>query len=250
MLSARLRAGLRPVAPPHGLRLARALCARPAAPPLVSTQQHGDVCVVRLDDGEMNAFSFQMLEEVHRALDDAQTAGAVVLTGNSRCFSAGVDLKVMGSAPSADAARLLQEGGELLFRLLQFPRPLVMAVPGHSMALGAIVLLAGDLRIGCDDLAKCKVGLNEVHIGMPNASFRHGDCEVAHVASAPHARRTLGQLYKPSEAVEVGYLDMLVPHLDLETRVIEMAQQLSLLGKPFHTTKMFDRGALLEKCQE
>mmetsp|Transcript_35715 Transcript_35715/g.98796 ORF Transcript_35715/g.98796 Transcript_35715/m.98796 type:complete len:95 (-) Transcript_35715:149-433(-) len=70
--------------------------------------------------------------------------------------------------------------------------------------------------------------------------------------SPPHLTRavTLGQLYKPSEAVEVGYLDMLVPHLDLETRAIEMAQQLSPLGKPFHTTKMFDRGALLEKCQE
>ena len=32
--------------------------------------------------------------------------GAVVLTGNTRCFSAGFDLSVMGKAPSKEAAEL------------------------------------------------------------------------------------------------------------------------------------------------
>lgn len=113
----------------------RSICTRASS--LVSTKQHGDVSVLRLDDGKMNAFSSSMIAEVHRALDEAESAGAVVLTGNAKCFSAGFDLSVMGKGPSADAGRLLSEGGELLFRLLTFKRPLVMAAPGHSMALGA-----------------------------------------------------------------------------------------------------------------
>lgn len=58
------------------------------------------------------------------------------------------------------------------------------------------------------------------------------------------------QLYTPAEAVEVGYLDSVVPSEKLETHAIEMAQKLSHLGSAFHMTKMFDRGALLDKCKK
>ena len=61
---------------------------------------------------------------------------------------------------------------------------------------------------------------------------------------------TLGQLYTPAEAIEVGYLDMVVPQAELEAYAIKTAQQLSPLGKAFHTTKMFDRGELLEQCRQ
>ena len=153
-------------------------------------------------------------------------------------------------APSPESASLLNEGATLMFRLLQFPRPLVMAAPGHAMALGAIILMSGDLRVGGNDLAKCKVGLNEVHIGMPMPRF---GMELARWRMSPlHRTRavTLGQLYTPAEAVDVGYLDVLVPGAEIESRAVEMAQQLSSLGKPFHVTKMFDRGALLQTCQQ
>ena len=210
--------------------------------------------MLRMDDGKMNAFSFSMITTLHRALDEAECAGSVVLTGNQRCFSAGFDLNVMGKGPSADAGRLLEEGGKLLFRLLTFPRPVVLAAPGHSMALGAIVLLAGDLRIGCSGLTKCKVGLNEVRIGMPMPRF---GMEMARWRMSPrHLTRavTLGQLYTPEEAVDVGYLDVLVSPDHLDAHALAAAQELSPLGmgnrKAFIMTKMADRGAMLEKCRQ
>ena len=109
----------------------RGLCS--SSKKLVTSRDIGDVKVLTMDDGKMNAFSFAMIADLHAALDEAETAGAAVLTGNQKCFSAGFDLSVMGKAPSPDAAKLLGEGAELLVRLLEFPRPLVMAAPGHAV---------------------------------------------------------------------------------------------------------------------
>jgi len=59
---------------------------------------------------------------------------------------------------------LVSKGAELIVRLYSFPLPVVVAAEGHSIAMGAIMLLAADLRIGKD--ADTKYGLNETAIGM------------------------------------------------------------------------------------
>ena len=99
-----------------------------------SAGEHGEVAVLQMDDGKMNAFSSEMISQLHTALDGASDAGAVVLGGNSKAFSAGFDLSVMGTYPSTQSSELLSEGAELVLRLLQLPQPLVMAVPGHVRA--------------------------------------------------------------------------------------------------------------------
>lgn len=206
-----------------------------------------------MNDGKMNAFSHEMIGQLTAALDDAKSAGAVVLTGNDRCFSAGFDLSVMSTAPSPEAGELLQAGGRMLFTMLQYKRPLFMAVPGHALALGAIVLFAGDVRIGVSDtdLPKpIKVGLNEVHIGMPLPRF---GIEMARARLAPtHLTRatTLGTLYDPAGAVAAGYLDTLVPSATLLDHTIELAAQHAKLGTAFHITKTFERAQLIEACNE
>ena len=47
-----------------------------------------------------------------------------------------------------DKSALLHRGAMLCLRIFTFPKPVVLAVTGHALALGAILLLAGDLRIG------------------------------------------------------------------------------------------------------
>lgn len=237
MLRARL---LRPNAMP--LAAVRRMC---TAPKLATVERVGDVAVVRLDDGKMNAFSSDMIAQVNGALDEAADAGAVVLTGNAKCFSAGFCIKTMSTYPSDPAADLLGEGGDMLMRLLTLPQPLVMAVTGHAMALGAMVLMTGDLRIGVEAATPKphKIGLNEVHIGLPLPSFAlpiaRGCISPRHLSRAT----TLGMLYSPEQAVEVGYLDEVVPGEALEARAIEAATALAALGKqgpngPFHKTKV------------
>ena len=142
--------------------------------------------MLTMDDGKMNAFSHEMISQVKAALKDAGDAGAVVLTGNTRCFSAGFDLSVMGKAPSKEAAELLRAGGDMIEQMLSYKRPLLMAAPGHALALGAIVLLAGDVRIGVADAPKpAKIGCNEVHINMPMPRFGMELARLHRHAAAP-----------------------------------------------------------------
>jgi enoyl-CoA hydratase len=109
-----------------------------------------------------------------------------------------------------DAARdLVIKGGELLMRLYLHPQPVVVAVTGHALAAGALLVLACDVRIGAD--VPAKIGLNETSIGMSLPLFA---LELARDRLAPAAltRATIAaEIYDPRGAVEAGYLDRVVP---------------------------------------
>lgn len=200
----------------------------------------------------MNAFSHEMISSVNEALDAADSAGAIVLTGNQKAFSAGFDLSIMSTAPSPQAAELLNAGSEMLLKMMALPKPLVMAVPGHALALGAIVLLAGDVRIGALN-KKAKIGTNEVHIGLPLSSFAlplmRSRLSPLHLTRAA----TLGTIYSPKDAVAIGFLDELTEAERLEEVAIRTAASLAKLGLQgrggaFHTTKLHERREVLEMC--
>ena len=70
----------------------------------------------------------------------------------------------MTAAP-APARDLLGAGADLGLRLYAAPIPVVMGCTGHALAMGAILLFCGDVRIGAE--GPFKLGMNEVAIGMP-----------------------------------------------------------------------------------
>ncbi len=108
---------------------------------LVTHTEHDNYSLVHLDDGQANALSFDMLSQINGALDDAAATGkVVVLAGRPGKFSAGFDLSVMGQG-GEPMVRLLKEGAALSRRLLQFDAPVVLAVSGHALAMGALMLL-------------------------------------------------------------------------------------------------------------
>ena len=65
--------------------------------------QDNAVALVKLDDGKMNAFSFDMISAIDSAMEDCRDAGAIIISGNEKCLSAGFDLSVMGKGPSPEA---------------------------------------------------------------------------------------------------------------------------------------------------
>ena len=117
-----------------------------------------------MDDGKANALGFAMLAQLAAALDTAERAATVlIICGRPGKFSAGFDLSVMGQG-GAGMTRLLRCGAVTSQRLLAFPTPVILAVSGHALAMGALLLLSADYRIGIH--GTYKLGLNEVAIGM------------------------------------------------------------------------------------
>jgi enoyl-CoA hydratase len=213
-------------------------------PAAVRYELDGDVAVVRFDDGKANVLTHAVIEQLHAALSSAEAddARAVAVIGRPGKFSAGFDLSVMTAGP--DQARdLLRAGAELALRIYTFPVPVVLGVTGHALAMGAILLMAADVRIGAD--GPFKVGLPEVEIGMPVPLFavelaRHRLAERHLVAAVQHAVVT-----PPAEAVEVNFLDRVVAPDDVEAVTLEVAHDLArrLHAVPFVMTRENLRGA-------
>jgi len=163
------------------------------------------VAVVRLDDGKANALSPELIAAIQRALDRAEReAHALLLVGRPQRFSGGFDLTVMRQG--AETVRsLVTAGAELALRLYGFPRPVVAACTGHAIAMGALLLLCADARLGTE--GDFKIGLNEVANGMTLPVF---GVELARdrLSKRHLARATLtSEMYAPAAAVDAGFLD-------------------------------------------
>jgi enoyl-CoA hydratase len=211
----------------------------------VSYTLDGKVAVLRIDDGKANAVSAELMEELDAALERAETeARAVLLIGRPGRFSAGFDLTVMMASPES-ARDLVKTGAQFLMNLYLHPQPVVVACTGHALAAGALMLLAADVRIAAE--GAFKIGLNEVAIGMRLPVFA---IELArerlsrrHFVSAT----TLGRVYAPSDALDVGFVDRIVPAESCVDEALAAARKLAELPTgALAETKRLSRQPMVE----
>jgi enoyl-CoA hydratase len=211
---------------------------------IVSYDFSNGVSTIRMDDGKVNCLSPKMLSALNAAFDKAESdKGIVVLLGREGRFSAGFDLTVFERGGD-ELIGMLRAGARLAERMLSFPVPVVIACTGHALAMGAFLLLSGDMRIGAD--GPFKIGLNEVAIGMTVPLF---GIEIARQRLAPaHFSRALltAEIYSPEGAVSAGFLDRVVPVADLVTVARETAVAFTRLDMTAHrATKQRVRDAAM-----
>ncbi|MFQ5514885.1 MAG: crotonase/enoyl-CoA hydratase family protein [Myxococcota bacterium] len=190
-------------------------------------RREGSVAVLQLDDGKANALTHELLSALESGLEQARSeARAVVLLGRPGRFCAGFDLGVMGQGGQA-VLDLVGHGARLALRLYESPLPVVIGCTGHALAMGAILLLSADLRVGAE--GPFKIGLNEVAIGM---TLPHFAIELARerITARYLSRATLAaEIYSPSEAVEAGFLDQLTDAEEVTRLALERAAELAKL---------------------
>ncbi|HJN52466.1 MAG: crotonase/enoyl-CoA hydratase family protein [Pseudomonadales bacterium] len=214
---------------------------------IVNYEQQGDVAIVTMDDGKANAMNPDMAEAINSALDKAEaSAKAVVITGRPGVFSGGFDLKIIRSGDPAAAQQMRLAGTRVLMRIYGFPKPIIMAALGHSLALGGFLLLTGDYRIGAS--GDFTIGLNEVAIGMTLPPF------AMMLATARIDNRHLSNaainanMYNPDQAIAAGFLDEVVAPDEVVARAVEKASAMAELdGAAFAQTKLDFRGADIDR---
>jgi enoyl-CoA hydratase len=215
---------------------------------LLDYRLDGEVAVLTYDDGKANVFGHPGIDAIHEALDRAeQEARALLFVGREGKFSAGFDLSVMTSGVDNMRALVLA-GAELALRVLTFPRPTVAACTGHGLAMGAILLLAFDHRVGAD--GPFKLGMNEVAIGMSVPDFA---MELARfrIPTEYFAEVLFGKIHDPRAASRRGYLDEVVAPDEVVTRAGAVAQDLSALHSSAHSiSKDLARGPLRARIEE
>jgi enoyl-CoA hydratase len=220
---------------------------------MVSTERRdGGVLVCNIDDGKANALSTDIIAGVLAAVDEAENDDSVtslVIHGRDGKFSAGFDLTVMRSGDLAAMSNLVSDGGDLVRRLYGAGVPVVAACTGHALAAGALVLLGCDVRVGAD--IDCKIGLNEVAIGMvlPDWAFTISTARL----SNRHLQRSVAtaRITDAATAVDVGYLDEVVPADRVLETAVERAAELAVLHPgAYRGTVSKLRGELLATMAE
>jgi enoyl-CoA hydratase/carnithine racemase len=124
------------------------------------------VAVLRMDNGE-NRFTPEVNDHLNTLLDavDADdTIGSLVVTGTGKFFSNGFDIEAL-TAAGDDALKFVANTEKIWGRLMASPFTVVTAINGHAFGAGAMLALAGDLRIGRTERGFwC---LPEADLGMP-----------------------------------------------------------------------------------
>jgi enoyl-CoA hydratase/carnithine racemase len=178
------------------------------------------VHVVRMGAGEnrCNGAFVDALDEALASVEDV--AAPLVLTGEGKFFSNGLDLEWLSTDADAAGAMMHRLYG-VLARLLVFPAPTVAAVNGHAFGAGAILALAADSRVMRVD--RGFFCFPEVDLGMVmspqfDAVLRARLPRRVHLDVLVSGRRHGG-----TDAVIAGLVDEAVPERDLLETAIARA---------------------------
>jgi len=208
----------------------------------VRLRKEGPVSIITIDDGKANVFGLLMTEALTAALDEIDIkAGAVVIEGRDRLYSGGFDLNVFNSGDKDAVRRMTLGGVGVALKAFDFPRPIVAAVTGHAVAMGAIFNMGLDWRIGAK--GNFKHGLNEIKDGLTLPIFA---IELSRFRLNPRLYQQAlmqARLFSPEEAVEAGFLDEVAEPDEVRQAAYAKAEQLATLPNPgYAASKMRDRG--------
>ncbi len=218
--------------------------------PQVTVDVAEGVALVAFDDGKVNVISresAEMLAQAHERVASDEGVKAVVLAGRAGQFSAGFDLDTL-MIGGPDRMGLFVTGWEMLRRYYTLPIPLVVACTGNAVAAGAVLLLAGDVRLAAK--GDFTIGFIEAAIGLPIPGLGLSIARERLVQEAFEEATAAARMYSPQEALAVGFVQRVVPSAELvNSALAEAARLASLPPESFRTKKearVRERAALIE----
>ena len=185
----------------------------------------GGVATITLNRPEKrNAISFDLIDDLLRALDEVAKSDAIVLivTGAGKAFSSGMDLDNLKSLLGRSSEQNLQDSQTMvqLFRsLYEFPKVTIAAVNGAAIAGGTGLALLCDFTLA---VPEAKFGYTEVRIGFVPAIV---STFLLRQIGEKQARDLLltGRIFDAEEAARLGLINEIVPAEQLMDRARELA---------------------------
>jgi enoyl-CoA hydratase/carnithine racemase len=181
-----------------------------------------------------NAMTYAMLgsflEVVRRAGADP-AARVVILTGVPGAFCAGTDLADLASVPGEQRGlRGSARERERWWPLVECPKPIIAAIDGPAVGMGAEFTSQCDIRIATPN---ARFAWNFAHRGLvPDTGA--GSWLLPRLIGPSRALRLLltGEFLSAEQALEIGYLDSLVASDQLQAEARTLARAV-LKGSPF-----------------
>jgi enoyl-CoA hydratase len=215
---------------------------------MIDLKTDSGMAVVAIEHGKANALDIELCEGLAKCFDDLRSsdAPAVVLTGQGRMFSAGVDL-IRVSAGGADYIRaLIPALHRLLDAVFFHPRPVVAAINGHAIAGGCVLACCADRRIMAQTSGR--IGVTELLVGVPFPALAFEVMRFAVPSRYLSEFLFGGATYDTEAALQRGLVDEVVEADALMRRAIAAAQDLAKLSPlAFSQTKKQLRQEISER---
>jgi len=197
---------------------------------MIDLETSNGIAVVTIKHGKVNALDIELCEDLAHCLEELRSsdARAVVLTGQGRVFSAGVNLLRLISGGADYVRKFLPTLHRLYDVAFFYPKPMVTAINGHAIAGGCLLACCGDQRIMARGSGR--IGVTEMLVGVPFPALAF---EITRFAVPPRdvAEFTFGgATFDPDVALRRGWVDEVVEPDALLPRSIAAAQTLARLS--------------------
>lgn len=192
---------------------------------IIQYEQKEFIAYVTLNRPTMlNAFNFEMLDELRKVIESIQIhpdIRLVIITGaGEKAFSVGADLKERKTLPEALVKRNLNRFGEVYSLIEQLPQPTICVLNGYAFGGGLELALACDFRIAADHIT---LGLTETSLGIiPGAGGTQRLPRLIGEAKAMELILTAARM-NAHEALNYGILTKVVPAENLHDATTDFA---------------------------
>jgi len=193
----------------------------------VISAKRNSLATVTLQRGKVNALNEPMVEEIadsFRILATDTEVKSIIFTGSGKFFSFGFDVPEFLRYPKNDFIRFIEMFTNLYTYLFQFPKPIVAALNGHTIAGGCMLATACDFRIMAS--GKGKIALNEITFGAPVFA---GSAEMLRFCVGSRNAQSIlysGAMYSAEEACGLGLVDQVSSEDTLLADARKVAQEL------------------------
>ncbi|KXI19428.1 naphthoate synthase [Corynebacterium sp. CMW7794] len=219
---------------------------------LIGVSRADGIVRIAFDRPEVrNAFRPHTVDELYRVLDHARRTpdvGTVLLTGNGPsvkdggwAFCSGGDQRIRGrsgyryadgeTADTVDTAREKVEGGRLhileVQRLIRtMPKVVIAVVNGWAAGGGHSLHVVCDMTVASRQEARFKQ--TDADVGSFDAGY--GSAYLAKMVGQKYAREIffLGRTYDAQRMYEMGAVNEVVDHADLEDAAIQMGREINM----------------------
>jgi len=212
----------------------------------IDYQAADGIAVITLNDPPANTYSYEMMQQLDRAILDARmddSVQVIVITGKGeKFFCAGADIQMLANVTPAFKYYFCLHANETLCRLEQTPKLVVAAINGHCVGGGLEVAMAADIRIARKGAGK--LGLPEVSLGvLPGTGGTQRLARLVGKSKAIELMAT-GQLFDFERGLELGILSHVFAAETMENfaeQVQDYARQFTTPNKAAHAVGRIKR---------
>lgn len=184
----------------------------------VAVAHSNNIATVQFARGKVNAFDEDLTAELLHTFNELETnddTGAIVLTGQGKFFSFGFDIPHFIDHSPDQFRKFLKAFTDLCYYLFLFPKPIVAALNGHTVAGGCVLALVADYRVMIE--GKSKVALNEISLGA-SIFARSVEMLKFHVGGKAAAEILYtGDMYSVAQAHSLGLVDQVCAPEELDS---------------------------------